>query len=81
MHCFKDIINNRKYFLHFIRLLLPPKSPILPNLGGDPYTYYNCSCSTVRNVAVRNASNIKQCRSSKNYNDNNNNNKTLYYKS
>ena len=28
---------------------------------------------TVRNVAVRNASNIKQCRSSKNYNDNNNN--------
>jgi len=29
---------------------------------------------TVRNVAVRNASNIKQCRSSKNYNDNNNNN-------
>ena len=37
MHCFKDIINNRKYFLHFIRLLLPPKSPILPNLGGDPY--------------------------------------------
>ena len=27
---------------------------------------------TVRNVAVRNASNIKQCRSSKNYNDNNN---------
>ena len=30
----------------------------------------------VRNVAVRNASNIKQCRStgSKNYNDNNNNN-------
>ena len=37
MHCFKDHINNRKYFLHFIRLLLPPKSPILPNLGGDPY--------------------------------------------
>ena len=35
MHCFKDHINNRKYFLHFIRLLLPPKSPILPNLGGD----------------------------------------------
>ena len=31
---------------------------------------------TVRNVAVRNASNIKQCRSSKNYNDNNNNNNT-----
>ena len=28
---------------------------------------------TVRNVAVRNASNIKQCRSSKNQNDNNNN--------
>ena len=40
MHCFKDIINNRKYFLHFIRLLLPPKSPILPNLGGDPYCMY-----------------------------------------
>ena len=39
MHCFKDHINNRKYFLHFIRLLLPPKSPILPNLGGDPYMY------------------------------------------
>ena len=39
MHCFKDIINNRKYFLHFIRLLLPPKSPILPNLGGDPYSW------------------------------------------
>ena len=39
MHCFKDVINNRKYFLHFIRLLLPPKSPISPNLGGDPYFY------------------------------------------
>ena len=35
MHCFKDNINNRKYFLHFIRLLLPPKLPILPNLGGS----------------------------------------------
>ena len=34
MHCFKDNINNRKYILQFIRLLLPPKSPILPNLGG-----------------------------------------------
>ena len=39
MHCFKDHINNRKYFLHFIRLLLPPKSLILPNLGGHPYSY------------------------------------------
>ena len=45
MHCFKDHINNRKYFLHFIRLLLPPKSPILPNLGGDPY--YSTRYSTV----------------------------------
>ena len=39
MHCFKDHINNRKYFLHFIRLLLPPKSLILPNLGGHPYDW------------------------------------------
>ena len=39
MHCFKDVINNRKYFLHFIRLLLLPKSPILPNLGGYMCTY------------------------------------------
>ena len=44
MHCLKDDINNRKYILHFIRLLLPPKSPILPNLGGDPYCYCYCYC-------------------------------------
>ena len=37
MHCSKDNINNRKYIVHFIRLLLPPKSPVLPNLGGYPY--------------------------------------------
>ena len=43
MHCFKDNINNRKYLLHFRRLLLPPKSPILPNLGG--YLWYSCSCT------------------------------------
>ena len=47
MHCFKDIINNRKYFLHFIRLLLPPKSPILPNLGGGPYMYSRHVCSVL----------------------------------
>ena len=35
MHCFKDNFNNRKYILHFIRLLLTPKSPILPNLGSS----------------------------------------------
>ena len=48
MHCFKDHINNRKYFLHFIRLLLPPKSLILPNLGGHPYRYI----STGTNIHV-----------------------------
>ena len=42
MHCFKDNFNNRKYILHFIRLLLTPKSPILPNLGGYPYC--DCDC-------------------------------------
>ena len=40
MHCFKDNFNNRKYILHFIRLLLTPKSSILPNLGGYPYFYF-----------------------------------------
>ena len=39
MHCFEENINNRIYFLHFILLLWPPKSPSLPNLGGHPYTY------------------------------------------
>ena len=54
MHCFKDNFNNRKYILHFIRLLLTPKSPILPNLGGyrtPEYALYrwyvNVSSSTV----------------------------------
>ena len=48
MHCFKDHINNRKYFLHFIRLLLPPKSLILPNLGGHPYRYIRGTCTRYR---------------------------------
>ena len=47
MHCFKDNYNNRKYILHFIRLLLTPKSPILPNLGGYRYP---CTCTQVQFV-------------------------------